>query len=214
MVVAWQVTSEDGHVVSGAVTFSVGAPSVGGAACAATPEPPTSVHRRALGRRRPRRARPGRRAGAHPRRPASADLAWNAGFLAALLLAPLHELADDGRGLGGLTDWLAWINGVTRPASLLLLAAYAVVAVRQGAGGRVLPALALSRGRRGLAQADASSVDADPHGRRRPRAAVELGPPDRVGRRFDRGCSGDDRARPFAVPTLTVGNDDLSLEPS
>ena len=148
VVVSWKVTSEDGHEVSGALTFAIGEASPGGSDHTA-PDAPVSVTvaRVALaassvlglvaclglalsGRER------------------AADLAWNVGLGATVLLGPLHSLATNGRGLGGLTDWLAWLDGLVSRSSLLLLAAYAVVAVARRASRRALvaatiPALAL-----------------------------------------------------------------------
>ena len=57
------------------------------------------------------------------------DLAWNAGFVGAVLLGPLHSLATDGRGLGGLVDWLAWVDGLTSVSSLLMLGAFTTTAL-------------------------------------------------------------------------------------
>lgn len=220
VVVAWQVTSEDGHVVSGAVTFSVGTPSAGGAAAVAAPDPPASVTAA--------RWVAGGVAGLGlvaalaltlaGRRP---DPAWHAGFAAAVLLAPLHELADDGRGLGGLADWLAWIDGVTRPASLLLLAAYAVAAAARSTSRRLLaaavavPALVLAGGAAYSWPERAEPVAAATGGP--VTSTAELGDVGTVTLTAARGAG---RAleltlelpvEPFAPPTLTLRRDEVSL---
>ena len=225
VVIAYRITSEDGHEVSGALHFSVGAASTGGPA-ASTPEPPTSVQVARLGA-----------AGLAVlgllgsialalRRSSRADLAWHLGLVGAVLLGPLHSLATDGRGLGDLTDWVAWVDGLTSRAGLLVLAAYAVVAVlRRAPVVALLPALALLVAA-GVAwpQAEAPSTTAVAAADTSPSVAtgglggagtVELTVSPGQGRavRFDlRLLSGDGSPLvPFAVPTLTVGNDDLSL---
>jgi methionine-rich copper-binding protein CopC len=230
VVVAWKVISADGHIVGGALTFSIGAPSDGGAAAAGgASQPPRSVSVLRwlaagvaglgllacvgldLARRR-------------------TDLVWNAGFGAAVLLAPLHQLVDDHRGLDGLGDWLVWIDGVTRPSSLLLLAAYAVLAAARSASRRTVavvvavPALVL------LGGAAYSWPRAD-HGTAPP-AAVPVGPATGTAllgtfgsvrlttqREAGRAVSIevlllDPQGRPltpYAPPTVTIGSSSLSL---
>ena len=152
VVVAWEVISSDGHKVSGALTFSIGAPTAGGDASAAgttsAPAPVGALRWLAAALAgigligAAALALSGRRA----------DAVWNLGFGAGVLLAPLHQLVDDGRGLGGLTDWLIWVDGVTRPSTLLLLAAYAVLATARASSRRIVvtavtvPALVLAGG--------------------------------------------------------------------
>jgi copper transport protein len=140
VVVAWKVISADGHIVGGALTFSIGSATRGGAVAGGGTGTHTSVTVLrwvaagvaglalllsvvlSLCRRR-------------------TDPVWNLGFAAAVLLTPLHELADGGRSLSGLGDWLVWVDGVTRTSSLLLLAAYAVVAAARTSARRVVTAL-------------------------------------------------------------------------
>jgi copper transport protein len=141
VVVAWKVISADGHVVGGALTFSIGSATRGGAVAGGGTGTHTSVT--VL-----RWAAPGVAGLALllslllSLRRRRADLVWNVGLAAAVLVAPFDELTEDGRSLSGLGDWLVWVDGVTRPSSLLLLAAYAVVAAGRTSGGRAVTALA------------------------------------------------------------------------
>ena len=136
---AWEVISADGHKVSGALTFSIGTAAAAGAASSRAP---TSVDRPALGGRRGSPASFWWSLSAWPCLVLAAPT-WcgTSGFGAAVLLAPLHQLVDDGRGLGGLSDWLTWLDGVTRPSSLLLLAAYAAAAAARSVPRRVMAAV-------------------------------------------------------------------------
>jgi copper transport protein len=229
VVVAWKVTSEDGHVVSGAVTFSIGTPTTGGPAAASAGDPPMTVTTlrwvaaglaglgllAAVGL-----ALAGRRS----------DLVWPVGFAAAVLLAPLHELASAGRGLGGLGDWLVWLDGITRASSLLLIAAYAVVAVARSVPRRVLtvavtvPALVLLGGAAySWPRADNGPAQLAPTQSGPSTATADLGTAGTV-RLTTQRTAGRTVAvtlqlldadgaplTPFAPPTLTIRNDDLSL---
>ena len=154
---------------------------------------------------------------------------WNAGFGAAVLLAPLHQLVDDGRGLGGLSDWLTWLDGVTRPSSLLLLAAYAAAAAARSVPRRVMaavitvPALVL------LGGAAYSWPQGEPAPATSPKpsgpatATADLGTAGSVrlttARDAGRAVSiqlelldtSGQPLTPYAPPTLTIHNDDLSL---
>ncbi len=231
VVVAWEVISQDGHRVSGALTFSVGASSAGAPASrddTGSPASVTAVRSAAGGvaalgllTSLVMAVRP-----ASSRRP---DLVWNAGLVAAVLLAPLHELAGAGRGLGGLTDWLTWLDGVARPSSLLLLGAYATAAAARSVPRRLLAvtvtatALVLLGG--------AAYTWPSPDSTATPAAApsgpvttsVALGAAGTVRLTVNREAGRTvtlalalldvegQPLTPFAPPTLTVRNDDLSL---
>jgi hypothetical protein len=169
------------------------------------------------------------------------DLAWNVGLAAAVVLAPLHQLAGDGRGLGALTDWLAWLDGLTRGSSLLLLGAYLAVAVLRAVPGRVsatalaVPALTLLVGAvltwpdvtdRPAAAAPNGDhderVQADTAAAATP-VTAELGASGQVELTVTRATGRavqldlrllDPAGQPlaaYAPPTLTVRNDELSL---
>jgi len=228
-VVAWKVISADGHVVGGALTFSIGAPTKGGGpAAAGTTSTPTSVivlrwlaalmagvglvaaATLSLLRRR-------------------ADVMWNVGFAAAVLLAPLHQLVEDGRGLADLTDWLVWLDGVTRPSSLLLLAAYALVAAARSTSQRLLAAVALLPALVLLGGAAYSWPAAHPA---QTPAAAPAGPATTTAQLGSSGTVALTTAReagravtfqlqlldtsgqplePYATPTLAISNADLTL---
>ena len=150
-----------------------------------------------------------------------------------MLLAPLHQLADEGRGLGGLGDWLTWLDGLTKSSGLLLLGAYVFAALARSVPGRVLaaaltvPAVALlggaayswpqptTRRLRRLPDPPRLRAATTVSGDLAESGTVEI----TVTREAGRAVTLDLRLldtqgqplTPFAVPTLTVSNDDLSL---
>jgi len=228
VVVAWEVVSEDGHKVSGALTFSIGAASAGATAANGGPWPPVTVGRWVLGGVAGLALLAALWMAVRPSARPRSDLVWNLGLGAAVLLAPLHELADSGRGLGGLTDWLTWLGGVARPSSLLLLAAYAVVGAARSVPRRLLAVavsmlalLLLGGAAYSWPRPAAPTVAGAPSG---PETAMSaLGTEGSVRLTVDRGAGrtvtlelelidGDGRPlTPFAPPTLSVRNDQLSL---
>ncbi|WP_205475056.1 copper resistance CopC family protein [Nocardioides sp. SYSU D00038] len=150
-VVAWKITSADGHTVQGAVSFAVGA---AGATPSATPGPPErtlvvpvlvagvlgglGLLALAVG------VVTGRGAGS--RRPA-----WWVTGVAALVLVPLVELRGAGRPLGDLTDAGAWFGGLFSWPGLLLGgvalgAGLAVASPRRTALAGLVAAAALAAG--------------------------------------------------------------------
>jgi methionine-rich copper-binding protein CopC len=161
VVVAWKVISEDGHEVGGSLTFSVGAASAGSASAAdATPAPSTSVSiARWIAAAVTVLALLGLFAvvgvvvvgvglptgWTHHRLLRGLDALWNVAFVGALLVVPLDELAADGDGLGGLLDWLTWIDGLTAGRSLLLLGAVLVAALLVRVARRTVRPLGRSR---------------------------------------------------------------------
>jgi copper transport protein len=228
VVVAWKVISADGHIVGGALNFSIGAASSGNPAAVDAVGTHTSVTTlrwlaagvaglgfvlaaafSLLGRR--------------------PDTVWNLGFGAAVLLAPLHQLAEDGRGLTGLTDWLVWLDGVTRPSSLLLLAAYAVLAAARSTSRRVaatvvaLPALVLLGGAAYSWPRVAPPPSASAEPAKASSGTAELGTAGSVkltarreaGRTVSITLTLLDASgqplKPYATPTLTVTNPKLTL---
>lgn len=232
VVVAWKVISADGHVVGGALDFSIGAPTDAATSnTAAAPAAPTSVLvlrivlvvAAALGLL-------ATVALAATRRLASAyDVAWGLGFGAAVLLAPVQQLAHDGRGLGGLADWLVWLDGFARWPTLLLLLAYLAAGLARGRGRAV--ALGAAGPALGLAVAAAltwpalpaasTEVVAAPAGPTT--TAADLGRAGRVELTVGptRGSAVTLTIRlvhadgsplvPYRRPTLVVRNDDLTL---
>jgi methionine-rich copper-binding protein CopC len=138
VVIAWSVVSEDGHIVSGALTFAIGSGSAEAVPASSTTVTIAravatgvaglglliSVGLALLGRRT-----------------TLADWSWLVGLGGALVAAPLHELAESGGGLSGLGDWLVWLNGVARWPSALLLAAYGAAALLRTVGRRAAYAL-------------------------------------------------------------------------
>lgn len=224
VVISWKVTSEDGHVVSGAVHFSIGAVSSGGPDAVA-PEAPTATSLARFGA-----------AGLAGlgllasivlawRRSPHADMAWNVGLLCAVLLGPLHALATEGRGLGGLADWVAWIDGLTSRSSLLLLGGFVFVAAfRRLPVVALVPALGLLVGAAVVwPQPEAPAVAAVAADPSPSVVSGDLGDAGSVELTVTRGDGRDvtlavrllvpdgSPLKPFAVPTLTVGNGDISL---
>jgi copper transport protein len=224
VVVAWKVISADGHIVGGALTFSIGSATAGGPAVAHSHASVTTLRwvaaaiaglgllgAVALGL-----------VGARRR-----DLAWNAGFTAAVLLAPLHQLAADGRGLTGLGDWLVWLDGVTRPSSLLLLGGFVVVAVARPVPRRVVaaavtvPALVLlggaayswprAAGPPAAAHSGTATTTADLAGAGTVRLTVQREAGRAVSLRVELLDPDGRPLAPYAPPTLTVVQQGLSL---
>lgn len=175
VVVAWKVISADGHEVSGALTFSVGAASSDsdGPATDASPRVPTSVNVARwiatgtalaallgllglvgvvlLGVGLPSRW-------THHGLLRALDLLWNVALVGAVLVVPLEQLAKEGRSLGGMFDWLTWINGLAVGRSLLLLAAVLAAAVLVRIARRI--ARPLGRPRVGVLRVAASVLTA------------------------------------------------------
>lgn len=125
VVLSWQVISEDGHGVSGALTFTIGDATVATDGPVASPEAPATTEtatwlaRGVLGAGLAVLAVLAvLGAGGSAR----ATL-WYAAFAAAVLLGPLERLRAEGRGLDGLADWLAWLDGLTAARALLLVGA-------------------------------------------------------------------------------------------
>lgn len=230
VVLAWKVISADGHVVGGSLSFSIGAPSANAATPDATPTPTTAVQVArwpaavvALG------GLLAAIACVVGGRPRWFESAWITGFAAAVVLAPLQELAQDGRGLGGLTDWLAWLDGVVEPSSLLLLAAFLAVGLIRTARRGVLRSALL------VVPALALVVGAAVTWPRLPEQPAEAASAPAANARADLGTSGSvtvdvsgssggpvtldlrledpdgQPLRPFAAPSVVVGNDDVSL---
>lgn len=122
LALSWRVVADDGHELSGTLRFTVE-----GAGATAVPAVPadaatsvdlaTWVARGTVGL--------GLVALAVAAVVGAAGRAalWYAAFAAAALLAPLERLRSEGRGLGGLADWLTWLDGFTEGHSLLLLGA-------------------------------------------------------------------------------------------
>lgn len=150
VVLSWKVISEDGHEVTGALTFSIGEVSGGAAAAAGTPESPVVVDVArwaaltiavlalvvlvalvAVVVLRPTLPASWTHRGLHH----ALTGVWYAAFLAALLFVPLQEIARQGRGLGSLKDWLVWLDGLTDVRSALLLGS-TVLAVGLVSAGR------------------------------------------------------------------------------
>ncbi|MGB0101513.1 MAG: copper resistance CopC family protein [Nocardioides sp.] len=142
VVVSWRVVSEDGHEISGALTFAIGEPSGGGAAAGA-PGAPRGVEVAAVvaitvavvslgglvvlaGVLVVRRTLPSRwtHRGTHH----ALSALWDVAFVAALLAVPLTELVRQGRGWAGLGDWLVWLDGLTHLRAWLLVGAVVVAA--------------------------------------------------------------------------------------
>lgn len=137
VVITWKVVSADGHIVGGSLDFSVGTPTKNLAAPGAIESaPPTStLVARALAALLAIGGLASAVAIMVLGRPARwSDLAWSAGFAGVVVLAPLQQLAHDGRSPAGLTDWVAWLDGVARWPILLLVLAYLVVALARGRG--------------------------------------------------------------------------------
>lgn len=172
VVVAWKVISEDGHEVGGSLTFSIGAASSGPTSGTdAAPSTRTSV---AVARWVATAATALALAGlvavvgvvvvgvglpagwTHHGLLRVLDLSWNVAFVGALLVVPLEELAAEGRGLGGLLDWLTWIDGLTTGRSLLLLGAVVVAAGLVRIARRL--ARPLGRPRTGVLRAAAAAL--------------------------------------------------------
>lgn len=145
VVVAWKVTSADGHAVSGSLTFSIGSPSAGvaapeGAGAAGATRGVEIARAMAVvtlvGALAGIVVLAGVVAvcGALPTRWTHhgllriLHLLWNAAFVAALALVPLSQLAAEGGSLRDLADWLTWLDGLTRGTSWLLLASVLVAA--------------------------------------------------------------------------------------
>lgn len=228
VVISWKVTSEDGHEVGGALTFSVGEASAT-VPVPATPDAPTTTSAARLAAAAIAALGLLVSIGLGLRHSSGADLAWNVGLAGAVLLGPLHSLAADGRGLGGLTDWLAWVDGLASRSSLLVLAAYAVVAVARRAPLRalaVVPALGLVAGAAVTwpqlePPSPVAAVEAEPSapttasGGLGDSGTAELTVAPGPGREVTldlRLVAPDETALvPFAPPTVTVGNGDLSL---
>jgi methionine-rich copper-binding protein CopC len=144
VVVAWQVISEDGHVVGGSLTFSIGGPS--GGAAAGAPEGETvsrgvgiarwaavavlggsllaivvlAVLVAARGTLPPRWTHHGLVRALH--------LVWNVAFVAALALVPLLQVVSVGGTLRDAADWVTWLNGLTSGRAWLLLASVLLAA--------------------------------------------------------------------------------------
>lgn len=150
VVIAWKVISEDGHEVTGGLTFAIGATSGGAAAAAAAPESPVAVDVArwaavaiaglalvmlaalvAVVVLRPTLPASWTHRGVHH----TLTGVWYGAFLAALLFVPLQEIARQGRGLGALKDWLVWLDGLTDARSALLLGS-TVLAVGLVSAGR------------------------------------------------------------------------------
>lgn len=234
VVVAWKVISADGHEVGGSLSFSIGTPTAGAADAGRDPQAPASVTAA-------RWAATGITAVALiailvlpiVRRPVPRTV-WNTAFVAALVAVPLDQLAADGRGLGGLGDWLAWIDGLTRGRSLLLLAGVllAAVSVSVGRAARV-GAIAVAAAAVVLCTA---VVVTWPPGRGAPAVATPAERPDSTAtHQAALGVAGDVTLTvhqapgeaveldltltdadgtplvPFAPPTLSVSSDDIGL---
>lgn len=128
VVLSWRVVSEDGHEVSGALTFTIGEAT---GAPVASPEAPgtteavTWVVRGALG---VGLAVLAVLAVLGVGGSARAGL-WYAAFAAAVLLGPLERLRAEGRGPGGLADWLTWLDGLADDRALLLVGAAVLAAL-------------------------------------------------------------------------------------
>jgi copper transport protein len=145
VVVAWKVTSEDGHVVGGSLTFSIGSPSAGTVAPAVAgaggPSRGVEIARATAvvtlvgalagivvlaGVVAARGALPSR--WTHHGLLQALHLLWNVAFVAALALVPLGQLAAEGGSLRDVVDWLTWLDGLTRGSAWLLLASVLVSA--------------------------------------------------------------------------------------
>ena len=156
VVVAWKVLSEDGHVVGGSLTFSIGSPSSGVVADSSGAEASRGVEiarwaavavlAGALGAIVVLAALVAVR-GTLPTRWTHhgllrvLHLLWNVAFGAALALVPLNQLAAEGGSLRDAVDWVTWLDGLTRGTTWLLLisvllAAGLVAAVRRTARPR------------------------------------------------------------------------------
>jgi methionine-rich copper-binding protein CopC len=144
VVVAWKVVSEDGHVVGGSLTFSIGSPSGGGAAAEAGGDAVSGgveVARWAAvtvlvgslvaivvlaALVAVRGTLPAR--WTHHGLVRALHLLWNAAFVAALALVPLLQVVSVGGTLRDALDWVTWLNGLTSGRTWLLLASVLVAA--------------------------------------------------------------------------------------
>lgn len=128
VVLSWRVVSEDGHEVSGALTFTIGGATgapVASPGAPGTTEAVTWVVRGVLGVGLVVLAV---LAVLGVGGSARAGL-WYAAFAAAVLLGPLERLRAEGRGPGGLADWLTWLDGLADDRALLLVGAAVLAAL-------------------------------------------------------------------------------------
>lgn len=128
VVLSWRVVSEDGHEVTGALTFTIGSATAAGPV--APPEAPAATVAAtwvAWGVLASALAVLAVLAVLGAAVPARAGL-WYAAFAAAVLLGPLERLRAEGRGLDGLADWLAWLDGLADGRALLLIGAAVLAA--------------------------------------------------------------------------------------
>jgi copper transport protein len=204
--VSWELTSADGHVISGAIAFSVGEPTTGG------PVGPT--------------------ADARPEPGAAATVAGLAGALGVLVglaglvagRAPLVRggwvLAVTGAVLwlplqagGGVLDLRAWLDGGLSWRGILVLTGLAGLALAVGPGRegrRVVAGL----GAVVTVAALAGAVVVDPAGPEPSEAAAPSGPQELVGDLGDEGrvAATVDRV-PGGSTTLTVAVTDTDGQP-
>ncbi|MBZ5737764.1 copper resistance CopC family protein [Nocardioides mangrovi] len=228
VVVAWKVISADGHIVGGALDFSIGTSTkdVTAAGATVTAAPTSVLVARGIAAGLALAGLLGVVLLTALGRPAAwSDLAWCLGFVGAVLLGPLQQLAHDGRVLGGLTDWVAWLNGLLSWPALLVLLAYLVVGLVRGRGRRAawagVPALALvvaaglawpslpqppaaaagetSGGSADLGASGTAEVAVHPAGGRSYDLDLTLVDPDGTA------------LTPYRTPTLEVRDDDLTL---
>ncbi len=144
VVVAWKVISEDGHVVGGSLTFSIGSPSGGAAAGESsgdTVSRSVEIARWAAAAVlvgsllaivvlavlvAARGTLPAR--WTHHGLVRVLHLLWNAAFVAALALVPLLQVVSAGGTLRDALDWVTWLNGLTSGRTWLLLASVLLAA--------------------------------------------------------------------------------------
>lgn len=125
VVVSWELASADTHVVSGAISFSVGAPSSGTTETATAEAGPAATVVGVLGLLAAAVAV----GGLLLRRTAVRQAAWLVAVTAAVLWLPLSTG-------GRLRDWATWLDGALSWRGLLLLGALAGLAVVVSAGRR------------------------------------------------------------------------------
>jgi methionine-rich copper-binding protein CopC len=130
IVVSWELASADTHVVSGAISFSVGTPSAGTTTAAAAEAGPAATVVGVLGLLATAVAI----GGVVLRRTAVRQGAWLVAVAAAVLWLPLSTG-------GRLRDWATWLDGALSWRGLLLLGALAGLAGVVSAGRRATLAL-------------------------------------------------------------------------
>lgn len=119
VVLSWRVVADDGHELTGTLRFTV----EGAGATAVPPDAAASAGVATWVARGIAGAGLLVLAVAAVVGAAGRAALWYAAFAAAVLLAPLERLRAEGRGLGGLADWLTWLDGFADGHALLLLGA-------------------------------------------------------------------------------------------